>query len=35
MELRIYAVLFQFNHGLEQALAALDSLEKMDLEPRE
>ena len=35
MELRIYSVLFQFNHGLEQALAALDTLEKMDLEPPE
>jgi hypothetical protein len=35
MESRIYSVLFQFNYGIEQALAALDTLEKMDLEPRE
>jgi hypothetical protein len=35
MESRIYSVLFQFNHGLEQALAALETLEKMDLEPPE
>jgi len=33
MESRIYAVLLQFNYGIEQALAALDTLEKMDLEP--
>jgi hypothetical protein len=33
MESRIYSVLFQFNYGIEQALAALDTLEKMDLEP--
>jgi hypothetical protein len=33
MESRIYSVLFQFNQGIEQALAALDTLEKMDLEP--
>jgi hypothetical protein len=32
MELRIFSVLFQFNYGIEQALAALDTLEKMDLE---
>ena len=31
MESRIYSVLFQFNQGIEQALAALDTLEKMDL----
>jgi len=35
MESRIYSVLFQFNQGIEQALAALDTLEKMDLEPPE
>ena len=35
MESRIYSVLFQFNHGLEQALAVLDTLDKMDLEPPE
>ena len=35
MESRIYSVLFQFNYGIEQALAALDTLEKMDLEPPE
>jgi hypothetical protein len=35
MESRIYSVLFQFNYGIEQALAALDALEKMDLEPPE
>jgi hypothetical protein len=33
MESRIYSVLFQFNYGIEQALTALDTLEKMDLEP--
>ena len=33
MESRIYSVLFQFSQGLEQALAALYTLEKMDLEP--
>lgn len=35
MESRIYSVLFQFNQGIEQALAALDTLAKMDLEPPE
>jgi hypothetical protein len=35
MESRIYSVLFQFSHGLEQALAALNTLEKMDFEPTE
>ena len=35
MESRIYSVLFQFNQGIEQALAALDTLAKMDLEPLE
>jgi hypothetical protein len=35
MESRIYSALSQFNHGLEQALAALDTLDKMDLEPPE
>src|SRR5260370_30373504 len=35
MESRIYSVLFQFNQGIEQALAALDTLEKMDLAPPE
>jgi hypothetical protein len=33
MESQIYSVLFQFNSGIEQALTALDTLEKMDLEP--
>ncbi len=33
MESRIYSVLFQFNYGFEQALAALDTLEKIDLQP--
>jgi hypothetical protein len=33
MESRIHSVLFQFNHGIEQALAALDTLKKIDLEP--
>ena len=33
MESRIYSVLFQFNYGIEQALTALDTLEKMDSEP--
>ena len=32
MESRIYSVLFQFSQGIEQAQAALDTLEKMDLE---
>src|SRR5260370_41581648 len=32
---RIYSVLFQFNQGIEQALAAVDTLEKMDLAPPE
>jgi hypothetical protein len=31
MESRVYSVLFQFNQGIEQALAAVDTLEKMDL----
>ena len=35
MESRIYSVLFQFNYGFERALTALDTLEKMDLEPPE
>jgi len=35
MESRIYSVLFQFNHEVEQALAELDTLDKMDLEPPE
>jgi hypothetical protein len=35
MESRIYSVLFQFNQGIEQALAAVDTLEKMDLAPLE
>jgi hypothetical protein len=35
MESRIHSVLFQFSQGIEQALAALDTLEKMDLEPPE
>jgi hypothetical protein len=35
MESRIYSVLVQFNQGIEQALAALDTLEKMGLEPPE
>src|SRR6266851_5457618 len=35
MESRIYSVLFQFNYGIEQALAALDTLEKMYLKPPE
>jgi hypothetical protein len=35
MESRIYSVLFQFNQGVEQALDALDALEKMELEPPE
>jgi hypothetical protein len=35
MESRIYSVLFPFNQGIEQALAALDTFEKMDLEPPE
>jgi len=33
MKSRIYSVLFQFSQGIEQAEAALDTLEKMDLEP--
>jgi hypothetical protein len=33
MKSRIYSVLFQFNYGIEQALTALDTLEKMDSEP--
>jgi hypothetical protein len=35
MESRIYSVLFQFNYGIEQTLTALDTLEKMDLQPPE
>jgi hypothetical protein len=31
MESRIYSVLFQFNHGVEQALPALDTLEKIEI----
>ena len=32
MESQVYSVLFQFNHGIEEAPAALDALEKMELE---
>jgi hypothetical protein len=35
MESRIYSVLFQFSQGLELALAAPSTPEKMDLEPPE
>jgi len=35
MESLIYSVLFQFNYEIDQALAALDTLEKMDFEPPE
>ena len=35
MESRIYSALFQLNQGIEQALAAVDTLEKMDLAPPE
>jgi hypothetical protein len=32
MESRIYSVLFQFNYGIEQALAALDTIEKLEIQ---
>jgi hypothetical protein len=31
MDLRVYEILFQFNQGFDQALASLDSLEKLEL----
>jgi len=35
MESRIYSALLHFNYGIDRPLAALDTLERMDLEPPE